>query len=267
MEDKNRGWRKVLNAAFLGAICVAPLAGGVSAKAAPPNKGGGHDFSKSHDRPKRDDTHDSKSHGRESRDSHPDHTRPTPQTHTKSQPQTTRSHNSYKPHATKSSHSPFSSHELNRSRVTPQKHYTVPTPHQTWQRTDNNHYDDDWHRNHHYIRNGSKWNWRGHDDGWWISNGYGWNGSQWYRSGNAQHRYGTYHPNNYSSYHTFTGVVTKTFHGDDKVDVRINGRVFNVYVSRRLPRNLDRGDVVRVYGRRYGDNDIRNASINILRNR
>jgi hypothetical protein len=38
-------------------------------------------------------------------------------------------------------------------------------------------------------------------------------------------------------------------------------------VSRRLPRNLDRGDVVRVYGRRYGDNDIRNASINILRNR
>jgi hypothetical protein len=61
--------------------------------------------------------------------------------------------------------------------------------------------------------------------------------------------------------------VTRTFHGDNRVDVRINGRVFNVYVSRRVPRNLNRGDLVRIYGRRYGDNDIRNASVSILRNR
>lgn len=66
-------------------------------------------------------------------------------------------------------------------------------------------------------------------------------------------------------YETFVGTVTDT-HGSDKFDLRVNGRTYNVYPNRNS-RRLDRGDVVRVYGQRTGNNDIRNASVAIIRNR
>lgn len=66
-------------------------------------------------------------------------------------------------------------------------------------------------------------------------------------------------------YETFTGTVTGT-HGSDKFDLRVGSRTYNVYPNSGS-RRLDRGDVVRVYGQRSGNNDIRNASVAIIRNR
>jgi len=71
---------------------------------------------------------------------------------------------------------------------------------------------------------------------------------------------------NRSDYRTFTGVVTNSRSGD-KFDIRVDGRTYNVYLSGRRPHGLDRNDVVRVYGKRVGGNDIRNASVRVLRNR
>ena len=62
---------------------------------------------------------------------------------------------------------------------------------------------------------------------------------------------------------TLTGIVTDV--RGNGFDVRANGRIYNVYLSSALPRGLSRGDEVRVYGRPYGVNDIRNASARITR--
>lgn len=65
---------------------------------------------------------------------------------------------------------------------------------------------------------------------------------------------------------TFVGVVTKV-KSSSEFDIRVKGKTYNVYVSGRLPRRLNRNDRVSVYGYRYGNNDIRDASVTILRNR
>jgi hypothetical protein len=65
---------------------------------------------------------------------------------------------------------------------------------------------------------------------------------------------------------SFTGVVTNV-RSDQSFDVRIGGGTYNVYLNNVLPRQLNVGDQVRVYGVRYGSNDIRNASVTIIRNR
>ena len=67
-------------------------------------------------------------------------------------------------------------------------------------------------------------------------------------------------------YRTFTGTVVKV-ESNSKFELRANGRTYDVYISGRLSRRLDRRDVVRVYGYRHGNNDIRNANVSILRNR
>lgn len=67
-------------------------------------------------------------------------------------------------------------------------------------------------------------------------------------------------------YRTFTGTVDGV-DSNSKFELRSGGRTYDVYVSGRLPRGLDRHDVVRVYGYRYGNNDIRNAHVTVIRNR
>jgi hypothetical protein len=79
---------------------------------------------------------------------------------------------------------------------------------------------------------------------------------------NGHHRDGDRHEN----YRTFVGVVTKV-ESSSKFDMRFDGKTYNVYVSERLPRRLDRNDRVSVYGYRYGNNDIRDARVTILHNR
>ena len=64
---------------------------------------------------------------------------------------------------------------------------------------------------------------------------------------------------------TYAGTVTNVRSGNS-FDLRANGRTYNVYTASSLPRGLNRGDEVRVYGRPYGDNDIRNASVRITDN-
>ncbi len=64
---------------------------------------------------------------------------------------------------------------------------------------------------------------------------------------------------------TFSGTVTNVRSGNS-FDLRANGRNYNVYTSSRLPRGLSRNDEVRVYGRPYGDNDIRNATVRVTDN-
>ncbi len=64
---------------------------------------------------------------------------------------------------------------------------------------------------------------------------------------------------------SFSGTVTAVRSGNS-FDLRANGRTYNVYLSSRLPRELSRGDEVRVYGRPYGVNDIRSATVRVTKN-
>jgi hypothetical protein len=70
----------------------------------------------------------------------------------------------------------------------------------------------------------------------------------------------------YGNYQTFTGTVTDV-ESASKFDVRIGGKIYNVYPSGNAARRVDKGDIVRIYGQRYGDNDIRNANVVVVRNR
>ena len=72
-------------------------------------------------------------------------------------------------------------------------------------------------------------------------------------------------PNRFGRYETFRGEVTQV-RNDRDFDVRFNGQTYNVTASSGT-RGLSRGDEVRIYGRRYGVNDIRNANVTITRNR
>ena len=63
----------------------------------------------------------------------------------------------------------------------------------------------------------------------------------------------------------FTGVVTKR-RSNNRFDVRINGKTYNVHTNRRLPSGLSTDDLVRIHGYRFGNNDIRDAWVTIIRN-
>jgi hypothetical protein len=69
-----------------------------------------------------------------------------------------------------------------------------------------------------------------------------------------------------NDYRSYSGTVTRV-RGSRDFDIRANGRTYNVSTDSRLPRGLDRGDTVRVYGERAGDNNIKNARVSITRNR
>lgn len=70
----------------------------------------------------------------------------------------------------------------------------------------------------------------------------------------------------FGNYQTFSGVVTNV-ESNSEFDIRIGNDTYNVYPSGRIPNGISKNDTVRIYGRRYGDNDIRNANVVILRNR
>ncbi|MEO6907772.1 MAG: hypothetical protein ABI210_07770 [Abditibacteriaceae bacterium] len=65
----------------------------------------------------------------------------------------------------------------------------------------------------------------------------------------------------------FSGRVTKVNRPHSEFDLRVGGKIYNVYLSSRVPRRLSRNDAVRVYGYRYGRNDIRTATVTIVHNR
>jgi hypothetical protein len=274
MKDKHVS-QKLFKTALLGTICVAPFIAGTAANADRPNhnrsdrsfnpsqkKDGHRDSRKSHD--------ENRGRGNHTEISRQDHVTSQSQSHTYTQ-----SH-----HSDQSRHNTYPSHTTDRSHRTNQPHTTYqshvrPTEHHDVRRTNsrevvifrgNRDRDDNWHHSHGYTRRGSNWYWRDHDDAWWHNNGYYWSGNAWLRPNNSHHNYVAPY-SGYSAYRNFTGVVTRVYYGEDKIDVRIDGRIFNVYLSSRLPYRLNRGDVVRVYGRRYGNNDIRNSSVRVLRNR
>lgn len=64
---------------------------------------------------------------------------------------------------------------------------------------------------------------------------------------------------------TVSGIVTDV-KSDQRFSVRTNGRTYEVYSPSRLPRDLNRGDYVRVYGTIRGDR-IDNANVAITSNR
>ena len=72
-------------------------------------------------------------------------------------------------------------------------------------------------------------------------------------------------PRNNRNKATYSGTVTNVRAGNS-FDLRANGRTYNVYTASALPRGLSKGDKVSVYGRPYGDNDIRNATVRITSN-
>ena len=72
-------------------------------------------------------------------------------------------------------------------------------------------------------------------------------------------------PRNNRNSANFSGTVTNVRSGNS-FDLSANGRTYNVYTSSDLPRGLSRGDEVRVYGRPYGTNDIRNATVRVTDN-
>ncbi len=64
---------------------------------------------------------------------------------------------------------------------------------------------------------------------------------------------------------TYVGEVTDV-KNNREFDVRVDGHTYNVYAD-NSPKRLSRGDTVRVTGKRVGSNDIREAKVNITRNR
>ena len=98
------------------------------------------------------------------------------------------------------------------------------------------------------------------------NNSYGY-GTGNYGYGNGGYDYGNYGNNGYeNSNQSFTGRVTKV-KSRDEFDIRIGNTTYNVYTDSRVSRALSVGDIVRVYGKRVGKNDIRNASASLLSNR
>jgi hypothetical protein len=85
------------------------------------------------------------------------------------------------------------------------------------------------------------------------------------RKGNNPGNWGN-NNNSWGEYRTFSGTVTK-IDSRSKFEVRIGNDTYDVYPSGLTPRQLSRNDVVRIYGRRYGNNDIRNANVVIVQNR
>ena len=71
--------------------------------------------------------------------------------------------------------------------------------------------------------------------------------------------------NDGNRYQTFTGIVTDV-HNSREFDIRVGGTTYNVYANNSAPR-LSNSDTVRIYGQRSGNNDIRNASVVVTRNR
>jgi membrane protein implicated in regulation of membrane protease activity len=69
----------------------------------------------------------------------------------------------------------------------------------------------------------------------------------------------------WGDFRTFTGRVTSV-ESNTRFNIQVDGTEYNVYLSSSAPRRLDRNDTVRVYGRRYGNNDIRNANVSIINN-
>ena len=65
---------------------------------------------------------------------------------------------------------------------------------------------------------------------------------------------------------SYTGTVTRV-RSDQSFDVSINGKTFNVYTVSRTPWGLSTGDTVRINGVQKYDNDIRDASVSVIRNR
>ena len=72
--------------------------------------------------------------------------------------------------------------------------------------------------------------------------------------------------NNDGDYRTFTGRVSNV-DSDQRFDIVVDGKTYNVATSSRVPRGLDEDDRVRVYGLRTGDNNIVNATVAIVDNR
>ena len=64
----------------------------------------------------------------------------------------------------------------------------------------------------------------------------------------------------------YIGTVTRV-RSNTNFDVSINGSTFNVYLDTPSPRGLTTGDTVRINGVQQDKNDIRNATVSVLRNR
>ncbi len=86
----------------------------------------------------------------------------------------------------------------------------------------------------------------------------------------AQPRYeaGQHHPGQGGRRYrqTFTGRVTDV-HSRESFDIKVAGETYNVYAVSNTPRRLSVGDRVEVIGIREDHNDIRDASVTIIRNR
>jgi len=261
MKSKNVKLRKLLNVALLGAICAAPMMSGIAAKAAPPNhdqKTQNPNNTRKDDKKQDSGKHaDNQNHGTPPTHATNNQNHGTPPTHATNN----QNHGTNPPHATNNqnhgANPPHATNNQNHGARPP--HATPPNQHPNWQRTNNNSHDDNWHRSHGYVKNGSSWNWHGHDDAWWINNGYGWNGSIWLLLNSVS--------NSYGPFQNYNGIVTRVDYGNSEFDLRVNGTTYNVYANRGLQGGLSQGDLVRVYGQRYGNNDIRNANFRILRNR
>ena len=107
----------------------------------------------------------------------------------------------------------------------------------------------------------------GYNNNGGYNNG-GYNNGSYNNSGgyynNGYNNNGGYNNGGYGQ--SYTGQVTNVRSGQS-FDVNINGNTFNVYTVSNVPRGLSVGDVVRINGIQQYNNDIRQASVSVLRNR
>lgn len=114
------------------------------------------------------------------------------------------------------------------------------------------------------MRRDNRWYWRDRDDDYWLTNGYFWNGVIWAILASNSNGNSNNNNNYYSPYRNFEGMVTRINYNANEFDIRINGDIYNVYSNYEWPYDMREGDIVRVYGQRYGRNDIRNSEVDII---
>jgi hypothetical protein len=247
-------WKKLLSAALVGAVAVAPIMGNSSIAQADShhNQSGYRDNNSGNS---------SRNNGDARKENNPqDRSQNKSPQNNQQNYQSSRNH---APHANDpqvNGNPPHQDYHPNPSRDQHDNYsHVTNTSHVTFQFHDNHSQDDNWHRSHGYVQNGSRWYWHDHDDGWWIDNGYYWNGLLWVIAANSSN-------NDYGPFQNFTGIVTHIDYNDNEFDIRINDNSYNVYPVRDLPERLSVGDIVQVHGQRFGNNDIRNSDFTFMDN-
>jgi hypothetical protein len=173
-------WKRLLSAALVGAVAVAPVMGNSVAQADSHRDHSGYQGNNNQNSDNNDNgrsngrqgsRHQDRSQGGNQQNNQRNYDNGNRDSHTNTP------HDNNVPRQENHSYPSYNQHD-NNSHTANSSNFIAPF-------RGNHDQDDNWHRSHGYVQNGSQWFWHGHDDNYWHSNGYSWNGSAWLKLGNV----------------------------------------------------------------------------------